>query len=231
MTAVSAYHKLTDMSVSKPPVKQSLVSAAASKDRRVELLSAAADVFVQKGFHEAKVSDVVAAAGVAQGTFYLYFKNKTDVLQQLIGGCCQDIVLRITPDSAVETEIKTSEGLREQNLAFLIDVFKLLETEHQAAQLILGSMAGADPIVDKTLSDFRAALVRIIKECLEEGIAGGYVRRLDPEIIAEGIVGMIYHIAFERFVRKRRLGTTIEQLAEEIIDFEMNGIAARTKGK
>ena len=43
-------------------------------ERRIELLRAARDVFATKGFHAAKVDDIVAAAKVAKGTFYLFFR-------------------------------------------------------------------------------------------------------------------------------------------------------------
>jgi AcrR family transcriptional regulator len=45
-------------------------------DRRTQLLAAARAVFAKKGYEEATVSEIVARAGVAQGTFYLYFPGK-----------------------------------------------------------------------------------------------------------------------------------------------------------
>src|SRR5256885_2738365 len=45
-------------------------------DRRTQLLHAARTVFARKGYEEATVSEIVARAGVAQGTFYLYFPGK-----------------------------------------------------------------------------------------------------------------------------------------------------------
>src|SRR5258708_18467004 len=45
-------------------------------DRRTELLAAARTVFAKKGYEDATVSEIVGRAGVAQGTFYLYFPGK-----------------------------------------------------------------------------------------------------------------------------------------------------------
>ena len=47
------------------------------------ILDAALEVFARKGFHEAKISEIARAAGVADGTIYLYFKNKDDLLISL----------------------------------------------------------------------------------------------------------------------------------------------------
>lgn len=49
-------------------------------DKRRIITEAAVEVFAQKGFHQARVSDVARRAGVADGTIYLYFKNKEDLL-------------------------------------------------------------------------------------------------------------------------------------------------------
>ncbi len=45
-------------------------------ERRQQILSHARDVFARRGYHEAKIDDIVAAAGIARGTFYLYFEDK-----------------------------------------------------------------------------------------------------------------------------------------------------------
>ena len=47
------------------------------------ILEAALEVFARKGFHEAKISEIARTAGVADGTIYLYFKNKDDLLISL----------------------------------------------------------------------------------------------------------------------------------------------------
>ncbi|MER3554144.1 MAG: TetR family transcriptional regulator [Meiothermus sp.] len=52
-------------------------------DRRAEILAAARAVFAEKGLEDTKISDIVARAGVAQGTFYLYFPSKTSLLYAL----------------------------------------------------------------------------------------------------------------------------------------------------
>ena len=54
-----------------------------SKDTRTQLLNAAIDMFHEKGFQKTRVSDIVAAAQVAQGTFYLYFKSKDEIFLQI----------------------------------------------------------------------------------------------------------------------------------------------------
>ncbi|MDP1809023.1 MAG: TetR/AcrR family transcriptional regulator [Actinomycetota bacterium] len=213
------------MSVTKPTVNKT-AEIDAGKDRRAELLAAAAEVFVAKGFHDAKVSDVVTAAGVAQGTFYLYFKTKADVLLQLVNDCCLDIIGALAACSQVKADCRDPKQLRESNVAFLIDLFNLLENKHQAVKVVLSGQTGVDTAIDRALAELKSVLVEISKANLEAGMASGIIRKLDSTIVAEAVVGMIYHIAFERFVLGRRLGVSIRQLAEELVDFELDGIAA-----
>lgn len=52
-------------------------------DKREAILRAGVKIFAQKGYFNSKVADIAAAAGVADGTVYLYFKNKDDILHSI----------------------------------------------------------------------------------------------------------------------------------------------------
>lgn len=67
--------------------------------RRRQLLGAARHLFLAKGYAQTSVSAIVREAGVAQGTFYLYFKSKQDVLPYLRAEVL-DLYLRAVEDSA-----------------------------------------------------------------------------------------------------------------------------------
>src|ERR1700752_2703812 len=78
-------------------------------ERRQVLLRAARDVFATKGYHEAKIDDIVHAAKVAKGTFYLYFPDKRSVFSELVDGLFSRLslaILRVDTASDVEAQIK-----------------------------------------------------------------------------------------------------------------------------
>ena len=52
--------------------------------RPAELLAAALDLFVEKGFAGTRLDDVAARAGVSKGTLYLYFENKEDLFKEVV---------------------------------------------------------------------------------------------------------------------------------------------------
>lgn len=54
------------------------------KKKRDAMLNTAYQLFTEKGFHKTSISDIVNEAGVAKGTFYLYFKDKLDIRYKLI---------------------------------------------------------------------------------------------------------------------------------------------------
>src|SRR6516225_12225102 len=63
--------------------KKKETAAPAAPGKRERILDAAIKVFAAEGFYNAKVSQIAQAAGVADGTIYLYFKSKDDLLIQL----------------------------------------------------------------------------------------------------------------------------------------------------
>src|SRR5881409_3816409 len=68
----------------------------AADERREDLLEAARDVFAANGLPNATISDVTEAAGVAKGTFYLYFDSKEALLGALKQRFVDDLVARAT---------------------------------------------------------------------------------------------------------------------------------------
>src|SRR5215204_7132953 len=61
-------------------------------DKREAILRAATAVFAEKGFFNSKVADIAKAAGVADGTVYLYFKNKDDVLHSIFDRAMDEFI-------------------------------------------------------------------------------------------------------------------------------------------
>jgi AcrR family transcriptional regulator len=83
-----------------------------SKDpaiRKQELVMAACELFKEKGFEQVSVSDVVKKVGVAQGTFYYYFRTKYDVLDAVVDHYMQeslDIIQKIAGDRDLNAQEK-----------------------------------------------------------------------------------------------------------------------------
>lgn len=86
------------------------------KQKKEALLNTAFELFTSKGINKTSISDIVNSAGVAKGTFYLYFKDKYDIRNYLISKKAEQMFL--AADNALDTE-KITEI--EDQIIFLID--------------------------------------------------------------------------------------------------------------
>ena len=82
-------------------------SAALQKtERRQQILGVAREVFSKRGYHQTTIDDIVAQAGVARGTFYLYFEDKRAVFSDLVdrfAGQLSMAIVRIVTDDPART--------------------------------------------------------------------------------------------------------------------------------
>src|SRR3989454_8372334 len=81
-----------------------------SNDKRSRILDAAIRVFAERGFHSATVAEIARAAGVADGTIYLYFKGKDDLLLRLFDEKMTGLVAEMK--AAVAQERSAAEKLK-----------------------------------------------------------------------------------------------------------------------
>lgn len=101
------------------------------KDTRERLLEAGKKVIFERGFNRSRVSDITDTAGVAHGTFYLYFQTKEELLLEL---------LRIVRDEMVDIIDrglqKLKEGKREEAMRLIfLEPLKLMLKERELAKI------------------------------------------------------------------------------------------------
>ena len=76
-------------------------------DKRSRILQAAVKVFAQLGFYNAKVSQIAKNAGIADGTIYLYFKNKDEILISFFEEEMARFIAKVSKEIESETDVKT----------------------------------------------------------------------------------------------------------------------------
>src|SRR5438552_6679743 len=72
--------------------KSAIVAKATVSDKREAILRAAVKVFAKKGYFNSKVADIAAAAGIADGTVYLYFKSKDEILHSIFDRAMSEFI-------------------------------------------------------------------------------------------------------------------------------------------
>jgi AcrR family transcriptional regulator len=161
---------------------------------RQELVRAARRVFEKKGYHEARVADIVAEAGLAHGSFYTYFSSKREVFEEiriLMGNLVNEAV----EPSPARSNGNSVEALAQSNRRYL-DMYR----ENSTMYAILEQTAMSDPdIHEARLAGRRGAVQRVaasIKRWQARGVADPDV---DPEIMAAAMLSMLTNTAYWQF--------------------------------
>ena len=97
------------------------------------ILDAAEKIFAQVGFDGAKVSDIARAASVAEGTVYLYYKNKQDLLAGVVGRFWTQLTLGA--EAAIEPDATTREQLEQlgrYHLNSILEQFEVVSLTYRA---------------------------------------------------------------------------------------------------
>jgi len=167
--------------------------AVASKEhkeqRRRDILEHALTVFSEKGYHATKVEDIVSRAGVARGTFYLYFEDKRATFAELLDGFVarlRDAILRIDPKGPIQDQIRA-------NVERSVD---LLVAERGLARILLSHAQGIDPDFDKKLLDFYDAIADLLERALALGQRMGIVRKCDTRLASYALLGMVKEVVW-----------------------------------
>lgn len=69
-------------------------------DKKEQLLTAATELIQEQGYEKTSVSQIVKRAGVAQGTYYLYFQKKSDLVAEIASGILNNQLSRIQNETA-----------------------------------------------------------------------------------------------------------------------------------
>lgn len=137
------------------------------EERRAGLVAAARKVFSAKGITNTRVSDIVEAARVAQGTFYLYFDSKDEVVNAVIEDMADEIYHTIITISA-SAELSALEKIMQMRYLLFANLNRnkeLLEYYHHE-----GNSQVHDQLVREMTKRLLPAICRIIKQGIEEGV-------------------------------------------------------------
>jgi len=136
--------------------------------RRAELASAAARAFAERGVANTAVSDIVKAAGVAQGTFYLYFDSKDDVLLAVVDVLVSQMV------AAIDSAFDMPDATAVEKLRALSEVFESFESGPATTGLTdFMHRPENRAIHDRMAEQFTPALMPFVRAIVEQGIAEG----------------------------------------------------------
>ncbi len=147
---------------------------------RNKLLAAAEEVFGAKGYYSASMVDITLKAGVAQGTFYIYFRSKKDIFEALVKDLSHNLRREIS--QAVSGAASRREA-EEGGFAIFFSFIK----EHRNLYRIVQDLAFVDEDLYKWY--YRRFAEGYITG-LEAAMKAGEFRHLDPETVAYALIGI-----------------------------------------
>src|SRR6266852_7043226 len=185
--------------------------------KRERILRAAIDVFAQSGYFNAKVSDIAKAAGVADGTIYLYFDGKEDLLTSIfrehtrnyLQSLERDVANVNRPEERIRIAIRHHlETLgRDRSLAIVAQV----ELRHSLKFMALLS--------HQEVADY----LNILRKIVEQGQADGVFRRtLHPQLVAKAIFGIVDEMVTSWILSEKDYA--LDDQTDEVAELVLNGL-------
>ncbi|HEU4521865.1 MAG TPA: TetR/AcrR family transcriptional regulator [Thermoanaerobaculia bacterium] len=185
--------------------------------KRDRILRAAVDVFARSGYFNAKVAEIAKAAGVADGTIYLYFDGKEDLLVTIFREhtrtYLQSLQTQLGTVSRPEDRLRVTirhhlESLgRDRALAVVYQV----ELRHSLKFMSLFSQEEV------------AEYLELLRTIVEDGQKAGVFRRtLHPQLVAKAVFGILDEMVTSWMLSEKDY--PLEEQAEQIADLVLTGL-------
>lgn len=190
-----------------------------SAERKSQIVSAAVDVFSEKGFDEARMDDIATKTGLSKGTLYLYFKNKDDLIMAILNRIFQQEFTQMEalnrPDLSAAEVIRQFTRLMSSEISALV---RLLPIIYQFLAL-----AFRNRHVQGALRQYLRQYINFLIPIIQRGVEAGEFRAVDPGEVAvamgaiiegTGLLWVYDHAAIDL---ERHIQTGINLLLEGIL--------------
>lgn len=190
-------------------------SAKSRADKRRHILDAAVEVFAQAGFHKSRVSDVARAANVADGTIYLYFKSKDEILLSIFEEAMAEMI------EAVEAKLAPIEDPFEQLRTFTRFHMQRVEDHRSVAKVLQVELRLSNTFMREYKPSKLKQYLDIVGRIVTRGQETGVMREdVNPIIIRRALFGALDEIAMQWVLTPRArygLGESANQIADVFV--------------
>lgn len=162
------------------------------RQKEDSLYAAAYELFTTQGIHNTAISDIVKKAGVAKGTFYLYFKDKYDVLDKIILDKSSEILV----EAIENTNIKEFDSFEEKLLYFIDSIIEYLKENKLLLKLIYKNLSWG--VVRKAYKDYKG--INEIYYMFEDGLKDYDLKEGDIEKVIFIILELVGSVCYSCIV-------------------------------
>jgi len=187
--------------------------------KRELLLRAATCVFARNGYFNSKVADIAREADVADGTVYLYFKSKEEILHSIFD---QNMAEAIASGRVLIEKLRDPcEKLRRIAMLHL----ERLGADRDLAVVFQVELRGSTKFMREFSAAGFAEYLGLLRKTFEDGQRSGVFRRdLNAKLVSKILFGALDEMATNWIISKRNY--KLEPMAEVVMDVFLNGVSA-----
>ena len=191
-----------------------------STGKRESILRAATRVFAHNGYFNSKVADIARAAGVADGTVYLYFKSKEEILHSIFD---QNMAEAIAADRRLIDKLSDPREKLRRIAALHLE---RLGADRDLAVVFQVELRGSTKFMEEFSAAGFAEYLGLLRAIFEEGQRAGVFRReLNAKVAAKIFFGALDEMATNWIISKRSY--KLEPMADVVMDVFLNGVSAK----
>lgn len=193
----------------------------ARSEKRDRIIDAAVSVFAEKGYRAARISDIARGAGVADGTIYLYFRNKEDLLLTIFEEKMVGILEGL--QAALDGVTDPADRMR----AFAHFHFEQMRQHPALAQVFQVELRQSTRFVRKYRPERLWAYLGLFGDIVKQGQAAGVFRAdLDPFLAKWAFFGALDELSIQWVVARKRDRFNLEKAADQVVDMFLHGMGA-----
>ncbi len=191
------------------------------KEKHEKILKSAVKVFAKNGFHNSTISEIAKAAGVADGTIYLYFRNKDDILIRLFEERME----------AVNSEFRKALDAQGDPVAklemFITAYIEYMEKRRALAEVISVELRQSNKFMKEYVPTKFAEFLNLVSEIIHDGIEKGIFRKgIKPGIVKRAIFGALDEMVLYWVLTPKPKYTPVE-IADNLKTMIIKGLKER----
>lgn len=191
---------------------------ARKAEKRTRILQSAVKIFARRGFYNAKISEIAADAGVADGTIYLYFKNKDDILIAVFEEIMGQII------TTFREKIRFIDNPADKLREFILLHLKIVETNPDLASVVQLELRQSNRFIKEYSGTSISDYLNMISDIIQEGQRCQVFRTdIQPGIAKRMLFGALDEIATHWVLSKDRK-YALQESAEQISQIVLVGM-------
>mgnify|MGYP001822730005 FL=1 len=192
-----------------------------SLDKHNKIIVSATKVFAKKGFFNARISDIAKEAKVADGTIYLYFNNKFDILISVLEEEIGKIIEQI--EKAIEQE---SDPVKMMTI-FIEKHLSAMKQNKNLAEVIHIELRQSDRLVKEYRNTSFKQYIDVISTIIKKGQEAGIYRTdILPDIAKRAFFGALDEVS-RIWTTPGNVQYTVEETSEQIIALFLSGMQTK----